>query len=327
MPTNLPPEFKEAERNYKSAVTTEEKIAGLEEMLSIIPKHKGTDKLRADYRKKLSKLKSADRAHKKTGKYDSHFHIEREGDCRVAVIGCANTGKSSLVKMLTHAEPEISDAPFSTWTPIPGMAEFHGVHLQLIDTPALDRDYIEPDFVELIKHSDLVILMIDLLAYPIQQFQDSIEKLAEHKIYPLYSKPDNPERRTWYLPFLLLVNKDDSEEQDEDYDVLKELLGPEWTFVSLSVKNRRNLDKLEESIITRLKLIRVYSKPPHHEADLTQPFVLREGSSVEDFANKVHKDFKTKLKNARIWGQGVYDGQMVGRDHVLFDGDVVELHL
>lgn len=327
MPTNLPPEFKEAERTYKNAVTIEEKISGLEEMLSVIPKHKGTDKLRADYRKKISKLKSADRMNKKTGKHDSHFHIEKEGDCRAVVLGCANTGKSSLVKLFTHADPEISEAPFSTWVASPGMAEFQGVHLQLIDTPALDRDYIEHDFVELIKHTDLIILMIDLQAFPIHQFQLSIARLAEHNIHPLYLKPESPERQTTYLPFLLVVNKDDSAEQDDDYEVFKELLGPEWTFVSISITEKRNLDTLEGNILKRLKLIKVYSKPPHEEIDREQPFILREGCCVEDFAVKVHKDFKEKLKNARIWGKGVYDGQKVGRDHVLCDGDIIELHI
>jgi ribosome-interacting GTPase 1 len=80
-------------------------------------------------------------------------------------------------------------------------------------------------------------------------------------------------------------------------------------------------------IIGEMKLIRVYSKPPGHEADKSIPFILKKGSTIEEFAVKVHKDFLEHLKTARVWGQGVFDGQFVGRDHVLNDGDIVELHL
>jgi hypothetical protein len=76
-----------------------------------------------------------------------------------------------------------------------------------------------------------------------------------------------------------------------------------------------------------LEIIRIYSKPPGKEADLTKPFVIKKGCNVEDFANKVHHDFSQKLKTARVWGSSVFDGQLVGRDHILQDKDVVELHL
>ena len=80
-------------------------------------------------------------------------------------------------------------------------------------------------------------------------------------------------------------------------------------------------------LFERLEIIRVYSKPTGKEPDLSAPFVLKEGSTVAEFAGKVHRDFSERLKSARVWGNGVYDGQMVRRDHVLHDGDVVELRI
>ncbi|MFC2084285.1 GTPase [Bacteroidota bacterium] len=328
MPTNLPPEYFDAERRYKEAKNIKEKAECLEELLSTIPKHKGTDKLRADYRKRLSKLKSTVQTKKKTGKHESQFHIEKEGDGRIVVVGAANVGKSSLVKTVTHATPEISDIPYTTWIPTPGMLNFENIHLQLIDTPALDRDYIEPELIDIIKNSDLIILMLDLQAYPIQQFQNCFEFLTEHRIVPSHKKEQYPDKRNIQIPILIVVNKDDGKNLDEEFDVLSELLEDDnWSILPISVKTKRNFDLLMKNIIKEMDIIRVYSKPPGKDVDKTQPFVLKNGSSVGDFANKVHRDFYYRLKTARLWGSGAYDGQMVSKDHILKDGDVVELHM
>ena len=77
----------------------------------------------------------------------------------------------------------------------------------------------------------------------------------------------------------------------------------------------------------RLNLIRVYSQPPGKEADRTKPFVLEKGSTVEEFAAQVHHDFYEQMKSARIWGSGAFQGQMVGRDHKLRGGDIIELRI
>lgn len=144
MPTNLPPEALEAEQRYRAAKSVAEKIATLEEFISLIPKHKGTDKLRADLRRRLSKLKAeATQARKKVSKRDSAFHIEKEGAGQAVIIGPANVGKSALVATLTNATPEVSPAPYTTWEPTPGMMPIENIQVQLVDTPPLDRDYVE----------------------------------------------------------------------------------------------------------------------------------------------------------------------------------------
>lgn len=329
MPTNLPPEYHEAERRFREADTPREKSAALEEVLKTIPKHKGTDKLRADLRKKLSKYKSlAQAAKKKIGKHESLFHIDKEGNARIIVLGCANVGKSSLVSLLTHASPDISASPYSTWSPTPGMMDYKGVQLQLLDTPALDREFMEPELAELIKSTDLVLLMLDLQAFPIDQFLNSLNILEKSNIYPKHKNISETNSHKTILPFVVVVNKDDGPNLDAEFDVLNELLRDEgWILLPVSIEANRNINQMMDFIVKELRLIRVYAKKPHEEPDYSKPFVLKAGESVENFAEKVHKDFLLNLKSARVWGKGVRDGQPVGREHVLHDGDIVELHI
>ncbi|MCP4289060.1 MAG: TGS domain-containing protein, partial [Gammaproteobacteria bacterium] len=126
---------------------------------------------------------------------------------------------------------------------------------------------------------------------------------------------------------LLLVNKDDDERHDEDYEIFCELTDEEWPCIPISVTAGRNLERLKQEVFTRLNVMRVFAKPPGKDADLAQPFVLQSGSTVDEFARKIHLDFHEQLKSARVWGSAAYDGQMVGRDYVLQDGDIVELRI
>lgn len=328
MPTNLPPEYFEVEERYRAAQSIEEKTACLEELLSTIPKHKGTDKLRADLRRRLSKLKAASQTRKGVSRRGSVFHIDKEGAGQVVVVGPANVGKSALVAMLTNATPEVADYPYTTWTPTPGMMPVENIQIQLIDTPPLSRDYVEPGLLDLIRRSDLILLVVDLQTYPIQQLEDTIAMLEEHRIVPLHLKDRHTEqRRLTFIPLLVLVNKSDDEGSDEDFEILCELLEDNWPLLPVSATTGRHLERLKQAVFERLEIIRVYSKPPSKEPDLNAPFVLKKGSTVADFAGKVHQDFCEKLTAARVWGSAAHDGQMVGRDHVLQDGDVVELRI
>jgi ribosome-interacting GTPase 1 len=327
MPTNLPPEYFEAERRFRNAKTIQEKIDSLEDLLSTIPKHKGTDKLRADWRRRLSKLKTESYAKAKKGKHESVYHIEREGAGRVLVVGPTNTGKSSLVATLTHASPKISESPFTTWVPTPGMMPIEDVQVQLIDTPPLNKEHIEPDLMDLIKSTDLILLVVDLIADPIQQLQDGLDILAEHHISFNSENEIEPSQHKIIIPLVTAVNKYDDEKSDEDFQIFCDLIAEKSYLVPVSAKTNRNLDQLKKLIFNRLNIMRVYTKKPGEEPDLGTPFVLKKESIIAEFAEKVHKDFAKNLKTARVWGSGTFDGQMVSKDHVLQDGDVVELHL
>lgn len=326
MPTNLPPDYFKIEEAFRKATSNEEKIALLKEMMSVVPKHKGTDRLRADLRRKLAALKRAPKGRKGAAQFRSPYHIDREGAGQVVLIGPPNTGKSSLLRAVTNATPEVAPYPFTTWTPTPGMMRFENVQMQLIDIPPLNEDHVEPELMNLIRRVDLLLLVIDLQAYPIQEFEDAIRFLEKYRIAPSHAREEYEGERSWtFKPFLVLVNKSDYPDDDEDVEVLQDLFGPEWELLSVSAETGRNLNQLKRAVFDRLGLVRVYSKPPGREPDLSVPFVMEKGGTVEDFAAKVHGDLARALKTARIWGKHVYDGQMVGRDHVLRDGDVVEL--
>lgn len=328
MPANLPPDYFVIEKEFRAAKTDEERIALLEEMLSIIPHHKGTDRLRGDLRRKLAKLKAQPAGQKKSSKRDSVFHIDKEGAGQVAVVGLTNVGKSALVAALTNASPAVADYPFTTWIPAPGMAQIEDIQVQMIDTPPLNPEFVEPLLMDLIRRADLVCLVIDLQANPLQQLEDSIALLEAQRIIPLHRQERyTGQRRATFKPFLLVVNKNDDEQSDEDREVLQELLGDEWTLVPVSAKTGRNLEGLKRAVFEALEIIRVYTKPPGKDPDLETPFVLKKGSTVADLAGAIHQDFVENLKAARVWGCEVYDGQMVSRDHVLHDGDVVELRV
>ena len=328
MPANLPPDYFEAEKRYREAKTSREKIACLEEMLTIMPKHKGTDKLRADLRKRISKLKDASQSKKGVSKRESAFNIDKEGAGQVVVVGPANVGKSAFVASLTNANPAVADFPLTTWKPTPGMMPVGNFQIQLVDTPPLNRDYVEPELLDLIRRADLILLMVDLQTDPVQQLEDTVALLDEHRIVPLRLKEQYADLRGLTLiPFLVLANKNDDENTQENYEIFRELLDDDWPMISISVTRGRNLDEMKQTLIHRLEIIRVYSKAPGKEADLSSPFVLKRGSTIEDFAGKVHKDFTNQLKIAKVWGAVVFDGQMVQRDHILQDGDIVELHI
>jgi uncharacterized protein len=328
LPTNLPPDFFNAEKRFRLAKSAAEKAACLEEMLSLIPKHKGTDHLRADYRRQLSKLKSSTQTPKKTSVQISAFRVEREGAAQVAVVGATNTGKSSLVAALTNAEPAISEAPYTTWRPMPGMMDLDGAQIQLIDTPPLDREYLEPELIDLIRRVDLILLVVDLQADPVEQLAASLATLADNQILTAYQSDDEPvERLAPSLPVLVLANKCDDESLDELCEIFREMMGEDRPVLAVSALTGRNFTQLKEAVFQRLDLVRIYSKTPGEEPDLEAPFVLKYGATVEELAGRVHKDFQEQLKFAKVWGSTAFDGQMVQRDYVLQDGDIIELHI
>jgi ribosome-interacting GTPase 1 len=328
MPTNLPPDYFEVEKRFRAAASVSEKIALLEEMMSLVPKHKGTDHLRADLRRKLSRLKTSPQGKKGAGRRAVSFYVHKEGAGQVAVIGPTNVGKSALVAALTHAEPEVSSVPYTTWQPLPGMMLCENIQVQLVDTPPIDRSFIEPELLNLIRRVDLVFLVVDLQFDPLDQFEEAIDLLIENRIVPLNLADRYPhEGRTAILPFVIVANKDDDFTIDENFHIFCDLLEQAWLIVPVSAITGRGLDRLRQLTLEQLNVIRVYTRAPGREPDLTRPFVLKSGDTVETLAGRIHKDFINNLKTVRIWGKSVYDGQLVQKDYVLQDGDIVELHL
>jgi ribosome-interacting GTPase 1 len=126
---------------------------------------------------------------------------------------------------------------------------------------------------------------------------------------------------------LVLMNKCDAKNAMETYRILEARLGNSLPLLLISAKEEMNLEELKKEIYQLLDIIRVYTKIPGQTADVTEPVVMKKGSTIEDVALSVHKDFMAKLRYAKIWGSGKFDGQMVKRDFEVNEGDVIELHI
>ncbi len=328
MPANLPQTYLDADKRYREAKTPEEKIAALEEMLALIPKHKGTDKLQADIKRRISRHKEL--SQKKPGAViqKSVFNIDKEGAAQVVIIGPPNTGKSSLVDALTKASPEIADFPHTTHKPTPGMAQHENIQFQLVDTPPITEDYVDPEMADLIRRADIVVLLLDLKADLIGQYEDTLRVLDTFRIFPEGTiVPEGVRRPVFFKKMLVAANKMDEEKDEEDLETFLELTGLQQPALGISLHRGKNISEFLEELYRLSGIIRVYSKNPGKAPDLKEPFVIPRDSTLEDLALKIHKDFARKLKFARIWGNTVHDGQMVQRDYVMQDGDIVEIHI
>ena len=327
MPANLPPQYFEAEKRYREAVTPEAKVEALEDMLMIMPKHKGTDKLRADLRRKISKFKSQSQQKKGASRRESAYTIEREGAAQVVVTGPPNSGKSTLVSKLTNAKPDIAEFPHTTWQPTPGMVSYENIQFQLVDTPPINKEFMDPWMGDLLRRADILALVIDLHGDPLGQFEETLLVLKNLRIFPVdVPIPEDLHKPPFIKKMMVLVNKCDHEKDEEDYEIFQELCESSLPCLCISTRMKRHLDRFLEMVFELSGIIRVFTKSPGKKPDPDHPFVVPRGSTLEYLAGKIHKDFVTNLKFARIWGKGVFDGQMVQRDHVLHDGDIVEIH-
>ena len=328
MPANLPPTYFEAEKRYREAKSPEDKVEILEEMLTIMPKHKGTDKLRGGLRRKISKFKAQSQKKKGASKRETAYSIDREGAAQVVVVGPPNVGKSSLIAALTNASPEVADFPHSTWKPTPGMAPYENIQFQLIDTPPITREYMDPWMADLIRRADIVVILLDLKKDTLEHLENTLSILQELRIFPEgASIPEDLKKQPFVKKILVVVNKMDEPEEEEDYEVFLELSDLKLPSLGISIHTRRHLTAFIKKIYEISEIIRVYTKAPGKEPDMNAPFVLPKDSILGELAVKIHKDFTKKLKFARVWGEVVFDGQMVQKDYVLQDGDVAEIHI
>lgn len=329
MPANLPPQYFETERKLKEAKTPQEKISILEELLAIVPKHKGTEKLQALLKTKIAKLKLSVQKRPAVAKHGSIPYVEKSGAGQVIIIGPPNSGKSSLVKSLTNASPEIGDYPFTTRIPYPAMMKYENIQVQLVDTPPLTQEYMESWLPELIKLADAVLFTLDLTAPDIAEvLMALLAKLEERKIALFPGKKEGDEEfRLFFKRTLIAANKKDASSEERSLAELKEFCEGRIEIIEVSAHTGESLEELKRKIFQLLDIIRVYSKIPGKKPDVDEPFILKKGSSVMDLAKAVHKDFWQKLKFARIWSKHTYQGQKVNRDHIIEDEDVLELHI
>ncbi len=295
-------------------------------MLAIMPKHKGTDKLHAELRRKIARL-SQEAEKKYATARRAGFYIRREGAGQVMLVGPTNVGKSQLLAAVTEACPEIAAYPFTTQTPIPGMMRFENIQIQLVDTPPIGHRNVRTLLANTLRGADLIAIVVDLSIESVSQVENTLQELKEARIEPMTDNAKEATLESYQKKILLIGNKYDMEDSASNWKSLDSQYGTLFPMISVSVREGIGLEKLKEAIYQALGIFRVYTKTRGGKADLTEPVILKRGSTVKDAAESIHKDFKDKLKYAVVWGSGKYDGQRVSREHMLQDGDIVEFHV
>lgn len=325
MPANLTPQYLEAEEVFKNAKTANEKIAALEDMMAFIPKHKGTEKLQADIKRRLARLREESEKRAKAGRKDP-FLVEKHGAGQVALVGFPNVGKSAIVEAFTRAKVEVTPYPFATVLPVAGMMEYEDILIQLVDLPPIIEGEFVPGLAGAIRNADALLIAIDASSDDcLDQLDGTLGQLREKKIF----RDDVVEGLHHHTAGSCLVaaTKLDIEGAEDNLELIKEYLPSGLRLVSVSVKRGETLSHFRQSVFDLLDIIRIYSKRPGHDPDMNQPFVLKRGSTVMEMAEAVHRDFPSRLKSARVWGSARFPGQAVPRDYVLEDKDIVELRV
>jgi ribosome-interacting GTPase 1 len=331
MAVNLPPQYHDAEARYKKAKTPEEKLVALKEMWVILPKHKASEKVQMDLKTRISELND-EIEHAKSGpKKPVHgtHKVPKQGAGQVVFLGPPNAGKSRLISRLTKAAPQVAPYPFTTREPVPGMMDYEDVKVQLVDLPPVTPEHYEHFITEITRAADAALLFLDLAdddgPAATQAVIDRLKVARRELVRDAASGGDDP--TTYHLKTLLVANKGDDEAADIRLEIAREAFGDRFPLLVVSAEQGPGVEELRKAIYDLLGVMRIYTKQPGKPPDMTSPFTTPIGSTVAELAGRVHKDFEEGLKSARVWGSGAFDGQTVGREHVLHDKDVVELHL
>lgn len=333
MPTNVTPEYKKAEAEYKVAREPRDRLVALRGMLRAIPKHKGTEHLQAGIKTKIKELTDELAAPRRGGARGGPvFTIRPEGAGQVALLGPPNSGKSSLHDALTGSGAIVGSYPFTTQHPQPGMVPVRDVGIQMIDLPPIAREYPLPWIGNALQPADGALLVVDLSqAGCVAAVDELVRFLAERRVYLMgewprgsesASDPDDPFAKL--LPTAVVAAKAEFVDAvEEEADVLLELVGLELPVLRASVA-AGEIDHLGTWLFEALGVIRVYTESAVKKRD-DRPYTIRRGQTVLDVATLIHKDFARDLKFARLIRPG-YPDRRVGRAFPLRDGDRIEIH-
>jgi len=390
MPTNLTGEARKKWSEATRARNPKEKLELLQEFHSLIPKHKGTEKLRAQIKTKMASLRREleEEKRRKPGVRASKFFVEKEGAAQIVILGQTKVGRSSLLAAITNAKIETSNYPFATREPVPGMFQFQDLQFQIVEAPALVRGTAEgkgggQQILALARNADSLILMVDLSKDPNEQLSLILNELeiahvlikkpkakveierkhmgvglrifiigrlvkdtlkdveallksygisnAIVKIYgnaTLDDVEDSIFESVVYRPAIVVANKSDFEEAQENLRKLKEFIGKRLAVVPISCKTGFGIEELGPQLFRCLEIVRVYTKEPNSKEPSAAPFVLKRGSTIADLAKNIHSDFYERFSFARVWAKRLpYSPRKVGLSFVLEDKDVVEMRV
>jgi ribosome-interacting GTPase 1 len=337
MPANLTPEYKAAEAAFRKARDPRERLEQLREMLRVVPKHKGTDHLQGDIKRRIKEMSDElERGPRGGARGGPPLAIRPEGAAQLALLGPPNTGKSSLHARLTHSGAHAAPYPFTTQYPEPGMMPYEDIHFQLVDLPAVSPEHPVTWLGSTLETADAALLVVDLGDPACVEAVESVHAgLRERRVtlterweperVPSADEEDDP--FAVRLPTLVLANKADRlADADAELRVFLEVTGLRYPALAVSATTGTGLDRIGAWLFEHLGIARAYTKVPGRPADLGRPFTVRRGQTVEDVAALVHKDLARSIKYARVWGKSGHDGHHVGRHHPVADGDVIELH-
>lgn len=329
MPANLTQQYLMAEERFRAATTHEEKVAALEEMIRELPKHKHTEKMYADLKARLARLRKEGESQGGPARRSDALVIRREGAGQVFLIGGPNSGKSSLMAALTNAPVEVTEYPFATRRCVPGMAAFEDVPFQLVDTPSVDPAFLDPALLPLIRQADAAVVVVDPVSpegldHPAFLWRTLLEARIDLVAGDVHRVPRTAGRTV--LPAFLAATHAGDPDFPTGIELLREVLPAPLPIVPVDSRDPSTLQGFLRACFDLFGVVRAYSKQPGREPDRTAPFLLPRGSTVLDFAGKVHRDLQERFDYARVWGPGKFEGQRVPREYEVQDGDVIEVH-
>ncbi|MCA9195959.1 MAG: 50S ribosome-binding GTPase [Planctomycetales bacterium] len=329
MPANLTPQYRKAEDAFRRAQSVEDELRCLIVMLQELPKHKGTDKLQAELRKRISETKKAVDA-AKSGKRGFGIRIPHQGAGRIVLVGGPNAGKSQFLKQVTRATTVVAEYPFSTTEPQAAMMPWEDVMIQLVDTPPITTDFLEPYMQGLIRGADLVLMMVDGSSPAgMTGFQDAWRRIEATRTRLGHSSYlDERDIGVSYTRTIIAVNKADLAETADGVLSLRRIAPDTLPIEIISAKTGQGVERLTKQLFAALDVVRVYTKSPNEkQPQMRDPFTIRSGSTLMELAELVHQDFAKGLKFAKVWGSAVHPGTVVKANYQPQDQDIIELHL
>ncbi len=247
------------------------------------------------------------------------FYIPRSGDGRIVLFGLSNVGKSTLMNAITNTDVKTGNYLHTTQTALAGTCEYKNVKIQIIDVPGFlefkEEWAISSQIVRVARTCDAILLVIDLTLDVQKQLNFLLEQLKEANLL---------EGDTSIYKIGIIATKGDLPNSKQNFELLRSLTN--YPIHPTAVNNKNSLIQLKEYLFSVLEVMRIFTKPPRKEANLNDPFICPQGTTVGELAEKIHKDFFKHFRYARIWGNSVnFPGQRVGLEHELQESDVVEI--
>jgi len=300
MPINASIHYQKAEQEYLQAETTEQKIRALKKMISLAPKHKGAENLRKLLKRRLAKLKYTKEKEAKKGKRKLGI---KKAEMQAAIIGLTNSGKSSLLTLITNAQPKIASYQYTTKQPTLGTLNYGGTKIQLIDMPAIENELCD---LGIVNTADSLIIIITKIQ-DIKEIEPFLENATKNR--------------------LIVFNKIDLLTEQEKRKIKATLKSKKYNFLLISSRTIENIEELKEKIFQSFHKIRVYTKEPGKPVDKNEPIIIPIGSTVKDAAEKILHGLSKQVKECRVTGpSSKFPNQKTGLTHILKDKDIVEFY-